>query len=50
VLEGTHFCHADTPNLAMLPAAGEPRLQYYELTEGSGAVAKDGSRVVVSRG
>ncbi|KAI7845682.1 hypothetical protein COHA_000796 [Chlorella ohadii] len=26
---------------------GEPRLRYYELTEGSGAVAKDGSRVVV---
>lgn len=32
-----------------LPAAVEPRLRYYELAAGSGAEAKDGSRVVVSR-
>lgn len=31
-----------------LPAAVEPRLRYYELAAGSGAEAKDGSRVVVS--
>lgn len=32
-----------------VPAAGEPRLRYYDLQLGSGAEAKEGSRVVVSR-
>lgn len=33
---------------ARCPAAAEPRLKYYDLEEGSGAAAQDGSRVIVS--
>ena len=36
--------------LIILPAAGEPRLRYYELAAGSGAEVKEGSRVVVRQG
>ena len=54
----THALLAKAPNLtyaaALLclpaPAAVEPRLRYYELAEGGGAEAKEGSKVVVRRG